>query len=105
MKYQRQYCRWSFNALLKEEIDGCNLNESSKSFQIFTDLQAKYRCPEAQFEKWDFQVVTVARQPVKVQNFYATDLVNTKTTIPLNYPLGARNVSSAVSDFSVKSLQ
>ena len=31
--------------------------------------------------------------------------MNTKTTIPLNYPLGARNVPSAVSDFSVKSLQ
>ena len=30
--------RWSFIALLKVEIDGCNLNESSKSFQIFTTL-------------------------------------------------------------------
>ena len=39
--------RWSFIALLKVEIDGCNLNESSKSFQIFTDLQAKDRPPEA----------------------------------------------------------
>ena len=39
--------RWSFIALLKVEIDGCNLNESSKSFQIFTDLQAKDGPPEA----------------------------------------------------------
>ena len=28
----------SFIALLKAEIDGCNLNELSKPFQIFTAL-------------------------------------------------------------------
>ena len=39
--------RWSFIALLKVEIDGCKLTESSKSFQIFTALWAKDRCPEA----------------------------------------------------------
>ena len=30
--------RWPFIALLKAEIDGCNVNESSKSFHIFTAL-------------------------------------------------------------------
>ena len=42
-----KYKRWSFIALLKAEIDGYNLNESSISFQIFTALQAKDRCPDA----------------------------------------------------------
>ena len=33
-----KYKRWFFIALLKAEIDGRNLNESSTSFQIFIAL-------------------------------------------------------------------
>ena len=33
-----KYKRLSFIALLKAEIYGCNLNESSMSFQLFTAL-------------------------------------------------------------------
>ena len=50
------YKRWFFIALLKAEIDGCNLNESSTSFQIFTALYIGERSlPRCCFEKWNFE--------------------------------------------------
>ena len=52
---------WSVNVLLKAEIDGCNLNESSKSFQIHRPIGER-SLPRSCFEKWDFEAVIVARQ-------------------------------------------
>ena len=54
---------WSVNVLLKAEIDGCDLKESSKSFQIHRPIGER-SLPRSCFEKWDFEAVIVARQPV-----------------------------------------
>ena len=54
---------WSVHVLLKAEIDGCNLNESSKSFQIHRPIGERL-LPRSCFEKWDFEAVMAARQPV-----------------------------------------